>query len=64
MIFVVERVGETANQIEQASAAGRNTCAVLDISLRPEFLRRGIITLAEQCIKSFQKRAPCSVWVM
>ena len=36
VIFVAERVGKAANEIEQAIAARRNMGAVLDVAVRPE----------------------------
>ena len=54
MIFVAECVGKTANKIEQAIAPRRNTRAVLDVPVRPEALRAGIIPLVEERVEGFQ----------
>jgi len=54
VIFVAERVGKTAHEIEEAIAARRNMCAVLNVSLRPKPLRRDIVAFVEQCIEGFE----------
>jgi hypothetical protein len=54
VIFVAECARQAVHKIEQAIAAGSNMCAVLDVTLRPELLRRELVALIEQRIESLQ----------
>ena len=54
VIFVAKCVGKAANKIDQAIAAGRNMCVVLNVCLRPESLRRDLVAFIDQRIEGFQ----------
>jgi hypothetical protein len=54
VIFVLQGVRQHLDQAEQAVAARRNVGAVLNIAVRPETLRCGIVTLVEQRVKGLE----------
>jgi hypothetical protein len=53
LVFVFQRVGQRADQVEKPVSAGRG--AVLDIAVRPETLGRSVVALAEQGVEGFQE---------
>src|SRR5215472_7716818 len=55
VVFVPERVGEAANEIEQAIAARRDMGAMLDVTVRPEPLRGSIAALVEKRVEGLEQ---------
>lgn len=56
LVFVFQRVGQRADQAEQAVAAGRETGAVLHIAIRPETLGGVVVALVEGRIEGFENK--------
>src|SRR6266702_4439530 len=54
MVFVAERFGKVANEIEQAVAAWRNMGAVLNIVGRPEGRCLFVVTLVEKRLEGLE----------
>ena len=57
VIFVPERVGKAANEIEQAVAARRDMRAVLDVAVGPEAFRGGVVALVKQGVEGFENKS-------
>jgi hypothetical protein len=51
--FVLECWRKVFDEIEQALAARRDMCAVLDVSWRPKLLSRCLVTLVEERVEGF-----------
>ena len=54
VIFVTQRVGKAANEVEQAIAARRNMGAVLDVAVRPVAFGGSVVPLVEQRVEGFE----------
>ena len=56
LIFIAQRVGRRADEVEQPVAAGLDMSAVLDIVVGPIALSRSIVTPVEQRVKCFEDK--------
>src|SRR5882757_4289979 len=54
VVLVAQRRGQGLDQAKQPVTAGRNMCAVLDVTRRPEALGGGVVALVEEGIKRVQ----------
>src|SRR6478672_604198 len=54
VIFIFQPIRQSADQVEQAVAAGRDVGAMLDVAIGPETLSGGIIPLVEECVEGFE----------
>lgn len=54
LVFIAQRVGQRANQIEQPVAAGLDMSAVLNILVGPVVFSRGVVAPVEERVKCFE----------
>jgi hypothetical protein len=54
LVFVFQRVGQRADQVEKPVSAGRDVGAVLDVAVRPETLGGVAVALVEQRVEGFE----------
>ena len=47
VVLVAQRRGQALDQVKEPVTAGRNMCAVLDVTRRPEALGGGVVPLVE-----------------
>ena len=56
LIFIAQRVGQRADEVEQPVAAGLDMSAVLDIAVGPITFGRAIVTLVEKRLECFEDK--------
>ena len=69
VVLVAQRRGQGLDQVKEPVTAGRNMCAVLDVTRRPEALGGSVVALVEKGIKCVQDGLDagglrCPVWLV
>jgi len=54
LVFVFQRRGKRADEVEQTVAAGRYMRAVLDVAIGPEALGGDVVPLIEERVEGFE----------
>ena len=63
VVLVAQRRGQGLDQVKEPVTAGRNMCAVLDVTRRPEALGGSVVALVEKGIKRVEDGLDAAVFV-